>query len=351
MNKLFDTKVGMYKIAHAFLGANTATITAAGSSILNTYTGDLETLIDAISNTSEQTAVDTKSITEVKREARKDTTDRAVQIAGAVFSYATDLFQEAADLKWSQLAAQMEVMTAGFFEAQKDEEVSSSFYNIVTIASELESASPQPSTTLLLKDYGIKVDVTTPTTIPGTLTLFDQSITVYTNLSTKPREAISTQKTNNQKLERLYDTTDRLLEKADKVVVGLKQSYPDFFAGWQNARMLVGPLRLRTQVAGIVSKVTDVNLGTTAVAEDAKITMTAEPYTKVKNKQTIQVKPKPVILQTDATGKYAVPTPDNKPMYTLSCTLPGYQDIIKTGLKVRRSKKLTVDFLLLPVQQ
>lgn len=350
MNRQNDASFGMYKTSHTFLTANTATITAAGVTILNTYAGDLETLIDAIRNTSEQTTVDTKPITEVKRDARKDTTDRAVQVTGAVFSYATDLFKVTGDRKWSQLAAQMEVMTPGFFAAQKDEEVPDAFYNVWLIANDLESASPQPSTTLTLKDYGIKPDVTTPTPIPGTLTLFDQSITEYTDLSTKPREAISTRKTFNGKLDGLYDDTDALLEKADKVIFGLKKDYPDFYDGWQNARIIV-LMSLRTQIVGQVNKVTNVELKTTAPVEGATITILPQPYTRTKNGQTIQVTADPIIVLTSADGKYAVPTRDIHAAYIVKCSkVTGYGDDQIGDIRVKKGKKKRADFLLLPVQ-
>lgn len=350
MNRQNDASFGMYKTSHTFLTANTATITAAGTTILNTYAGDLETLIDAIRNTSEQATVDTKPITEVKKDVRKDTTDRAVQITGAVFSYATDLFKETGDRKWSQLAAQMEVMTAGFFGAQKDEAVTDSFYNVWLIANDLESASPQPSTTLSLSDYGIKPDVTTPTPIPGTLTLFDNSITEYTDLSTKPREAISTRKTNNQKLDGLYDDADALLEKADRVVFGMQRDYPDFYNGWQNARIIV-LMSLRTQIVGQVNKITDVNLGTTAPVEGATVTILPQPYTLTKNGQTINVESDPIIVKTDAEGKYAAVTRDIHAEYIVKCSkVTGFGDDQVDVPRVKKGKKKRADFLLKPIQ-
>jgi hypothetical protein len=341
MNRLNDATLGMYKTVDAFLTENAATITAANVPIITTYKGNLVTKIDAIRTTSEQTAKSSKGITATKAEAKLEATRLAFIVSGMLFSYADDNGKTA-------LKTDMEKFTFAYLKNKKDEEVVDDLYLILYTATEISSATPNP-----LIPYGFKADVIVGTEItePGTLTVLEEAIQTYSNLTTAPREVISTRKTYNEALENLYKETDALLFKMDRVIEGLQVTFPAFFSGYQNARIIVGPMTLRTQIVGIVSKVTNVDLGTTAPVYGAKVTIIALPYVRTKNGQTIQVTSDPVITQTDADGKYAVPTRDIFAVYIVKCSnVSGYGDKEQAEVRVKKGSKSHIDFLLEPVQ-
>lgn len=346
MNRLNDATLGMYKTVDAFLTENAATITAANVPIITTYKGNLVTKIDAIRTTSEQTAKSSKGVTATKAEAKLDATKLAFIVSGMLFSYADDNGKTA-------LKTDMEKITAASLKAKKDEAVVDDLYLILYTAQEIANP-PAPATNPLIP-YGFKDDVEDPVTHeitePGTLTQLETAIQTYSNLTTAPREVISTRKTYNEALENLYKETDALLFKMDRVIDGLQVTFPAFYNGYQNARIIVGPMTLRTQIVGVVSKVTDTVLKTTAPVYGAKVTIIPQPYTRTKDGQTINVTADPIVTYTDADGKYAVPTRDIYAKYVVKVSdVTGYGNQEEVDKRVKKGSKTHVDFLVEPIQ-
>lgn len=337
MNRSNDAFLGMYKTVDAFFITNAATITAAGVAILTTYKGDLETQIDAIRNTSEQTAKSTKGITQTKAEAEAEAIKLACIVAGAVYSYAKDN-------NMTQLAMDMDV-SAGTLRSKKDEEVVDFLNNIWVTATDIATVT-LPATSPLIP-YGIVPDVTTPTPIPGTLAVFEEAIITYTDLSTAPRQAISTRKTYNGTLEDLFKATDVLLGKTDRIVSGMQDSYTAFYEGYQNARVVV-EITFTTQVVGTVSVVIDPDLKTSQVVQGATVTILGAPYIVTRKGQRTLITPEGVTVKTDVSGKYAVDVSFHT-TYTVTCSLPGYVTETESEIYVKKGKKKDVPFMLDPI--
>jgi hypothetical protein len=337
MNRQNDAVLGMFKTVDAFLTANAATITAAGVPIITTYKGDLETNIDAIRNTSEQTAKSTKGITQTKAEAETEAIKQACIVAGAVYSYAKDN-------NMTQLAMDMDV-SSGTLRSKKDEALVDYLNNIWVTATDIATVTPPVTSPLI--PYGIVPDVTTPDPVPGTLSVFETTITDYTNLSTAPRQAISSRKTYNQTLDQLYNGTDLLLGKLDRIVAGLEDSYPTFFQGYQNARIIV-LISLSTQVVGTVLVITDPVLKTTQLVQNATVTILGAPYIVTRKGQRTQIVPEAVKVKTDVDGKYAEDA-NFHTTYTVTCEYPGYVTQTESLIAVKRGKKEHIDFVLVPV--
>jgi hypothetical protein len=328
MNRENDAFLGMYKAVQQFLADNAATITAAGVPIITTYKTDLEDQIAAIEAKSPQTAISSIGITQTKQQARFAAIKSAAIIAGAIYSYAVDTNN-------TELATNMNITPASL-KAKKDEEVVDSLHNIWAEATELVTVTPPALNPLA--DYGVSA---------AEVTALEGLINAYTAITTAPRLVISTRKTRNQELADIYDVTDALLFKMDKIIDGLEDSYLAFFQGYKNARIVI-LISKSTRIAGLVSKVTNIALGTTAVVNGAKITVIPQPYVREKNGQTISVTGKPEVVYTND-GDYTQDTPDIYALYTVICELEGYAEQQITNIKVRKGKKTTLNFLLEPV--
>jgi hypothetical protein len=330
MNRQNDAFLGMYKAVKQFLDDNAATITAAGVPIINTYKTDLEDQITAIEAKSPQTAISSLGITQTKKEARFAAIKSAAIIAGAIYSYAVDTNN-------TELAVSMNI-TPATLKAKKDEEVVDYLHNIWAEASELVTVTPPAVNPLA--NYGVGT---------AEVTALEGLINAYTAITTAPRLVISTRKTNNLELASLYDVTDALLFKTDKIVDGLEDSYPSFFQGYKNARIVI-LISKSTRIAGVVSKVTGIVNGetTTALANGARITVIPQPYVREKNGQTISVTGKPEIVYTND-GDYTQDTPDIYALYTVICKLEGYAEQQFTDVRVKKGKKTTLNILLEPI--
>lgn len=343
MRRDFDEKFGVYKGIDTFFTDNADTVTLINIPILTTYKGNLVTKIDAIRTISERTAINTKGITLTKAEAEDAVVQFACTVAAMLFAYADDNTN-------TQLKRDMQKVTPSNLKARKDEEVLDSLYNILNKAQEISTVTP-PATNPLLP-YGFKADVIVggEITEPGTLTQLETAIQTYSQLTTSPRTAIAGRKTSNQQLKKEFKETDALLRKMDKVINGVKATYPEFYDGWYNMRELIGPMRLSTRIAGVVSKVTNIELGTTAIVEGAKVTVIGLPYTTIKSGQTVEVVPEPVIVKTNEEGEFTAPKLDFRTTYVVKCSdVARYGEQEKTEVRVKRGKKTMVTFLLEPV--
>lgn len=339
---------------------NAEEITEANVPILGTYHTQLKALIGEILDTSGLTNVKTQGITATKAQARAAATAIGVDVRNMLFNYASDHVRPNPDqpagvgnetnYEMEQLQRDMAVLTEGYLDGLKDEEIIDYLQNIWTEAGDIADVTP-PATNPLIP-YGCKNDVGTvgdEDYVPGTLAQLETAIDIYSTLTTSPRQAISNRKIQNQKLAGLYLQGHTLLAKMDNSFRLLKASNPELYNGWMNIRIVILPT-YTTQIVGTVSKVTNLETQTTEVALGATILVTAESYQTEKNGQTVTVQPDPVELRIGSDGKYSVPTPDNKPLYTVKCTLPGYEAVIKSPLKVKRGEKLPVNFVLIPTQ-
>lgn len=344
MNRLNDATLGMYKTVDTYLTDNAATITAAGVPIITTYKGALATKISEIRNTSEETVKSSKGVTATKAEAEDEAIKQATTLAGWIYSYADDNGK-------TSLKVDMAKFSFAYLKAKKDEAVIDDLYLILYTAQEISTVTPPTPNPLVA--YGLKLDVEEigdEDYEPGTLALLEEAIQVYSNLTTAPREVISARKTYNEALENLYKETDALLVKLDKVMDGLQTTFSAFYNGYKNARLIVGPMTLRTQIVGQVNKITNVELGTTAAVHGAKVTILPQPYTMTKNGQTIQVTAEPIVTQTDVDGKYAVPTRDIHAVYIVKCgNVTGYGEQQQADVRVKKGKKSHINFLLEPI--
>lgn len=361
MNRKNDAELGMMKGADGFMDDNATEIGELDAPILATYHTQLKALIGQIQDTSGLTNVKTQGITATKAQARAAATEIGVIVRDMVFNYASDHVRpnpnlpasadNPTDYAMEQLQKDMAVITEGLLGSLKDEEVIDYLQNIWTTAGDIVDVTPPVTNPLI--PYGLKEDVEDPVTHaitePGTLTQLETAINIYAALTTSPRQAISNRKIQNQKLAGLYLQGNTLLIKMDNSFRLAKAKNPELYQGWVNIRIVI-LLSFATQIVGTVSKVTNLETQTTAVALGARILVTAESYQTEISGQRVTVTPDPVELRIGSDGKYSVPTPKLVPLYTVKCTLPGYEDVIKTELRVKKGKKLEINFMLLPVQ-
>lgn len=315
MRRDYDATLGMYKAIRSFMNINSTTITAAAVPILTTYKTDLGDQIAAIHAKSEETFINTKGVTQTKKEARFAAITSAVAIAGAMYSYAVDTNN-------TDLATEMNI-TPSVLKFKKDEEVLDILNDILAKASALVTVTPPAVNPLA--NYGVST---------AEVTALEGLITAYINITTAPRLVISTRKTRNQELANLYATTDALLVKLDKVMIGLKDSYPSFYDGYINARNIIGPIRKHTRIAG---KITN-SQGQPLQAVVITVTSTTEPFV------TYQA------ISNDE-GKYFVNTPKFRLSYIVKYSKSGYGDMQQIDVKVKLGKTTTRNIQMKPAIQ
>lgn len=315
MRRDYDATLGMYKAVKAMLTANASTITAAAVPIITTYNTDLDDQIKAIEAKSPQTAISSLGITQTKKEARFATIKSAVAIAGAMYSYAVDTNN-------TDLAIKMNI-TPSVLKFKKDEEVLDILNNILAKASALVTVVAPAINPLA--DYGVSV---------AEVAALEGLITAYTNITTAPRLVISTRKARNQELANLYATTDALMIKLDKIMTGLKDSYPEFYEEYFNARKLVGPIRKHTRIAGKIGN----SQGKPIAGVNVTAVSTAEPFV------TYQA------ISNDE-GNYSVRTPKFRLSYIVKYSKSGYGDMQESNVKVKLGKTTTRNIQMKPVIQ
>lgn len=328
MNRYYDAKLGMYKYVHDFLVENAATVAAAHVPMIITYKTTLVNKIDAILSTSEETTRSSIGITVTKAQAARNAIRQAATLAGWIYSYANDNNKTA-------LKVEMSKISFAYLKAKKDEAVIDDLY-LILYSGQKNSVPIPPATTNPLVPYGLRAnvgDVGEENYEPGTLALLEEAISLYADLTTAPRKAISTRKTYNKALESLYKDTDTLLIKLDKVVEGLKLTFSAFYNGYKNARILVGPMTLHTRIAGTVT--------------DA---ITGVPLSGVKATALASSVPADVLTATtDEQGQYDLHTPQFRLTYLLKFSRTGYNELQQSGIVVRKGKTTTINVSMEPV--
>lgn len=355
-NRQNDANLGMIIETDVYLTGQTAALTAVNIPIIATYHAQFAALIEPIQVTMGKTSQKTKGITLTKKQARFMAIEIAVNVAKTVHNYALDHIRpdptkpasidNPTDYDMQTLMEFMEPFMGGFLYAIADQYIVAYLENIWFQASEVATVTPPAVNPLLL--YGFKNDVGEvgdEDYEPGTLTQFETAIQVYDGLSVSPRTAIVARKTQNQKLKGLFAQALTILEKLDNTFELVKPKNLELYDGYKNAR-IVTLQTFATAIVGTVLKVTDLETGATAPAIGTKVLVTGSPYQTSGGILT----PNPVEVTVGADGKYSVATPKFKSIYTVQCTLAGYQAYIKNDVTVKKGDKTTANATLIPVQ-
>jgi hypothetical protein len=355
-NRQNDANLGMITGVNGYMVTNAAAVTALNVAIMATYKAQIAALIDPIQDTMGKTSQKTNGITLTKKEARLMAIEVAINVAKTVHNYALDHIRpdptkppsldNPTNYAMQTLMEFMEPYTGAFLYSIADEYIVAYLENIWLEASSVATVTPPLVNPLLV--YGFKDDEGEPEDEdyePGTLTQFETVIQIYSGLRVTPRAAIIARKTQNQKLKGLFQQAFTILEKLDNTFELVKSQNLDLYNGYKSARIVILQT-FATQILGIVTRVTNLETGSTVVAVGAKVTVTGSPYPTTGGILT----PNPVEVQIGADGKYTALTPKIKSIYTVKCTLPGYQAFTKNDVTVKKGDKTTVNIVLVPVQ-
>ena len=359
-NRRHDAEFGMIKTVDNFLTTNATAITALNLPIINTYHGQLTALISPIQATLALTKKPTFNITISKKDARIMAIKMAVDIAIMVNRYAGDHLrpdmtkpasaENPTDYAMQDLMNFMAEYTGAFLYKVSDQFIIPFLENIWTEAKVAADAKP-PATNPLFLLYGFKADVGEvgdEDYEPGTLAQFETAIGIYDSLSVSPRDAIAARKTQNLKLRGLLAQSDTILKALDDCFE-LRKSHTETYNGYKAARIVILQT-FATQIVGTVMKVLTLQPQTTAPAVGAKIVVTGSSYLSKVGGQSVLITPTPVEVEIGNDGKFAIPTPKLKSLYTVKCTKDGYGEFTKTDLKMKKGDKLELNIVLPPAQ-
>lgn len=363
MNRKYDAELGMFKAVWDFV-QDRAEWLAAYVPMIITYQGILNGYIGSINNAAGEASKTSKGSTLAKEQAREICVSIATIVVKILYNYATDYIRPNHDFPAStenpnnsemlKLREDMKELTESFLDSRKDEELLSYLYSIGNKADEISRTPVPAGYPNILTAYGFKLDIATPGDVtyePGTLTQLYNATDTYYWLTSTPRIDIVKRKNKNARLKWLFERCRTVLKQLDNSFELLKDRDPESYNGYKNVRKIVGPMTMHTKISGVVSKITNVELLTTEVVQDAKITILTQPYTRVRKRKKTLVTKEPLIVFTDTEGKYAAPTPDFKTTYTVICRLPGYAEQQTTNVFVKLGKATNKNFLMEPVQQ
>lgn len=212
MNAKQDNKVGMFrsvKVACEQSSAVWGSVPAFGASF-----DKFNTSVKRIQGFSEKQAEESKGATANKKKCRESMCDAALVIAGQVHAYAT----ENNDL---ELAGKVDVSLSTLLGG-RDRASAEKCQAIHRVASEkVADLAEQGVTAAKLKGLQTKIDG-------------------YVACLQRPRQIISEGKTATAQLEAEIETADRLLtDGLDKLVLQFKDSEPEFYNNYTNARVIV----------------------------------------------------------------------------------------------------------------
>lgn len=362
MTRDYDAELGMIKAVWDFV-QDKAEWLVATAPIIITYQGVLGGYIGSIDGTAGEASITSKGSTIAKEQAREIAVGIATIVAKILFNYASDNVRPNPDfpaytenpinVNMVKLKEDMKEIKESFLNSKKDEELLSYLYSISNKADEISRLPAPPGYPSILVAYGFKLDVSVPGNVlyePGTLTQLYNATDTYYRLTTAPRTDIVKRKSKNARLKWLFERCRTVLKQLDNSFELLKDRDPESYNGYKNVRKIVGPMTMHTKISGVVSKITNVELLTTEVVQDAKITILTQPYTRVRKRKKTLVTKEPLIVFTDTEGKYAAPTPDFKTTYTVICRLPGYAEQQTTNVFVKLGKATNKNFVLEPVQ-
>ena len=222
------------------------TFLTASKSLVSTIPA-LQEAIDALAdlileiNLNVKIQAEPSGAAQAKRDALLELGDAAFEVAGAVYSFASQSRDAdlAAKVNFSRTA-----VTAG-----KENIVVARCQTVLDCATtNLDS----------LDDHGLT---------QAKLTALKQKLTAFDTLRSLPRQAIAAGAAATKALERLFPETDTLLaERIDRVVWQFRVSEPDFYEKYQVSRRIVDPATSST-----VPVTNVVPVSTPATGPDAKV--------------------------------------------------------------------------------
>ena len=212
MNAKQDNKVGMFGSV-ALACDKAAKIWASLVAFVAAY-DKFKNSLERIKEFAQKQAEASKGATEFKKYCRQSMCEAAQVIAGAVHSHAT----ENNDV---ELAAKVDVSLSSLLTG-RDRVSAEKCQSIHRLASEkVADLAEQGVTAAKLKSLQTKIDD-------------------YTACLQRPRQIISEVKTATAQLEAEIETADQLLaDGLDRLVLQFKDSEPEFYNNYLNARVIV----------------------------------------------------------------------------------------------------------------
>jgi hypothetical protein len=202
----------MYKVVLAVFfqfKVLTDKLPALAKAILN-----LQGNISEIERLQMQQSSDLTGATKDKDKLHDQLSETALSIAGAIFAHATDIGNIGLKTKVD--------FTASDFDNCSQSDFISHCSNVLTEARSLDGQ---------LLEHGI---------VSERVAEFSDLIEQFKTIVTKPRELVVNRTTITDDIAQVFKNTDALLkEKLDKLMLQYKQSNPDFFQSYQNARSII----------------------------------------------------------------------------------------------------------------
>lgn len=298
MNSRHEAKMNMYRTVKQFCDDNNTTVAsnAAFLAAFNNFKAKLASLSTAVASESQVIS----GITADKAALRRNLCTTAADIAALVSAYATannnQVLKQSVNFRFSDLMR------------LKDELLAPNCQNIYAAANTNATA---------LVNYGITAAM---------LTVFQTAITDYSAIVPKPRTAHSVRSTHTLNIGLLVREIDALLkEQLDQLIVAFKTTKPDFCASYKTARIIHDPITTTTQLKGkVMDRQSNISLS------GATITMSGTAN---------------VSTTTNKFGHYLKkPLPAGE--YTLTVSLPGYQDRVIEHVQIKLGQVNHQDILL-----
>lgn len=212
MNSNQNNKLAMYlavqKVCHAF-----SAVWSVLAAFASAFAG-FETGISKINSSLETQGKNINGVSEDKKNLKTKLAGKALEIAGAIFAFASD-------------AGKMELKSSVKFSKTSLEHKPDS----VTLNSCRLISDQAVSIQALLVNYG--VSVTDISDFQAMITDFELSIA-------SPRVAITTRKSATSDISNIFRNTDSVMKnKMDKLMEKFKLSNPDFYKQYHDARIIV----------------------------------------------------------------------------------------------------------------
>lgn len=293
-----EAKVSMFRAIIQLCEANAA-IVATILAFQNAFNA-FKATVEQISGATQLTDVPLQGITADKGNRKQTLAQRAADIAGIVFAFASAN---------SNLTLRQEV-NFNFSKLMKtrDEELAPRCQNIHDKAQENLGA---------LKDYGIEA-----AQLAEMQTLIDD----YAAATPKPRTAVSHRKTQHANVNQLIKQADEILkDQMDKLVVNFRAANPDFVAQYESNRIIIDPAKTTTELRGVVTNKTDGSF-----IKGALVTIVEKALTAT----------------TNSAGEYSIkPAPIGE--FTIRVTKTGFEDLEMDEIDIKLGEINRLNLVLL----
>ena len=229
MNAIQEAKLNMYRSVQQFCEDNEG-ITSTNVAFATALTSFKANITSIISATSLESQIIT-GIAADKAVAKKNLCQSATDIGAIIFAYASannnNTLKNSIAYSFTDL------------HRLKDDMLAPAVENIYNAAND-NSAE--------LSNYGIT---------PAILATFRSTIDAYSNSVPKPKTAKATKSTQTANIKALVKSTDDILKnQMDKLVVTFKTTNPDFVSTYNNARVILDPQHIATQLKGTITDAT-----------------------------------------------------------------------------------------------